>query len=146
MTALDLARKFIGVKEQPGSGSNPLVLAMLQHVAGWVQDDATAWCSAFVGFIAWLSDLPQSGSLAARSWLMVGRPIDRQLAIPGSDIVVLKRGANSPGAQVLNAEGHVGFFVSQTPTTITVLGGNQGDEVSIETFPIDRVLGVRRLE
>jgi uncharacterized protein (TIGR02594 family) len=145
MTALDQALKFIGIKEQPGSASNPLVLFMLQHVAGWVQDDAVAWCSAFVGFIAWLWDLPQSNSLAARSWLKVGTPISLVEARPGFDIVVLKRGANSPGPSVLEAEGHVGFFVSQDIGGVTVLGGNQGDAVSIEKFPVDRVLGVRRL-
>ncbi len=145
MTALDLARKFIGVKEQPGSASNPLVLAMLQHVATWVQDDSVAWCSAFVGFIAWLSGLPQSNSLAARSWLKVGTMISLVEARPGFDVVVLKRGANSPGPDVLEAEGHVGWFVSQDVAGVTVLGGNQGDQVSIEKFPFDRVLGVRRL-
>ncbi len=145
MTALDLARKFIGVKEQPGSASNPLVLAMLQHVATWVQDDSVAWCSAFVGFIAWLCSLPQSNSLSARSWLTVGTPISLVEAKPGFDVVVLKRGVNSPGPDVLEAEGHVGWFVSQDVTGVTVLGGNQGDAVSIEKFPFDRVLGVRRL-
>lgn len=145
MTALDLARKFLGVKEQPGSGSNPLVLAMLQHVAGWVQDDDTAWCSAFVGFVAWLCDLPQSGSLAARSWLKVGTPVTVEDALAGADIVVLKRFANAPGPTVPNALGHVGFYVSSDSGTVTVLGGNQGNEVSIERFPLDRVLGIRRL-
>jgi uncharacterized protein (TIGR02594 family) len=145
MTALDLAHKFLGVKEQPGSGSNPLVLAMLQHVAGWVQDDETAWCSAFVGFIAWLCDKPQSGSLAARSWLKVGLPVTIDEARPGSDIVVLKRFASAPGPATLSALGHVGFYVSSDASTVTVLGGNQGNEVSIERFPIDRVLGIRRL-
>lgn len=144
-TALDLAQKFLGVKEHPGQGSNPLVLGMLQHVASWVQDDETAWCAAFVGYICWLRGLPETHSLAARSWLLAGRQTALVDAVPGYDIVVLKRGLGSPGPLVLAAEGHVGFYVGQGPGVVRVLGGNQGNSVSIEEFPVDRILGVRRL-
>ena len=57
----------------------------------------------------------------------------------GFDVVVLRRGS-SPVA------GHVGFYAGSTGTVIHVLGGNQGDTVSIATFSLDDLLGLRRLQ
>ena len=62
-------------------------------------------------------------------------------AIVGFDVVVLWRGARD------SPSGHVGLFagMDHDSGTVRLLGGNQGDAVSIATFPADRVLGVRRL-
>lgn len=153
VTAYSLARRFLGMEEAAGSVTNPAILAMLRLDAKWPQGDEVAWCSAFVNAIAWLLDLPRSKSLAARSWLPVGTPVDIMGAQVGYDVVVLKRGgANQPGPEVLDAQGHVGLFAGRKAdftdprkARILVLGGNQSDSVSIEEFPLDRVLGIRRL-
>ncbi len=138
VTAVSLARRFVGLKEIPGHASNPLVLAMLKLDTSWIEDDETPWCSAFVNAIAWLLDLPRSRSLAARSWLAIGTPIRLEDARKGFDVVVLSRGANP-------AAGHVGFYVSHSPSTVSLLTGNQGDSVSVATFDRARIVGVRRL-
>lgn len=142
-----LARRFEGLRETPGTVHNPAVLAMLQLVDRSVRDDETPWCSAFVNYVAWMLEAPRSKSLAARSWLRVGLPIPITEARAGFDIVVLKRGTNAPGPEVLDAPGHVGFFVQlrHTPDRVFVFGGNQGDQVCVQEFPLERVLGVRRL-
>jgi uncharacterized protein (TIGR02594 family) len=146
ITAYDVAQRFIGVHETPGVASDPLVLSMLRLEQPDAADDAIPWCSAFVNFVAWLLRLPRSKSLAARSWLSVGLPIELSDAVPGFDVVILKRGAGEqPGADVLDFPGHVGFFAGAKGGTVYVLGGNQGDAVSIEPFPTARILGVRRL-
>jgi len=147
LTPYALAQRFDGFKEAPGAIHNPAVVAMLQLVDRSVHDDETPWCSAFVNYIAWLLDVPRSKSLAARSWLRVGMPVPLSEARRGFDVVVLSRGANAPGPAVLDAPGHVGFFagVLHAPERVQVYGGNQGDKVSLAEFPIDRVLGVRRL-
>ena len=146
VSAFDVAKKFIGVEEVEGMTSNPLVLGMLQLDAKWVKDDATPWCSAFANFIAFLLGLPRSKSLSARSWLRVGTPIELFEARQENDIVILKRGSgNQPGPDVLDAPGHVGFFAGRAPGEVLLLAGNQGNEVSIDRFPSDRVIGVRRL-
>ncbi len=145
MTTLELARRFVGVKETEGGKSTPLVLAMLQRVDPSVQDDSTAWCSAFVGFVAWLLGLPESHSLAARSWLQVGTPIALPDAQPG-DVVILTRGpAPQPGPDVLHAPGHVGFFDRFDGTFVWLIGGNQGQSINMSGYPATRVLGIRRL-
>jgi uncharacterized protein (TIGR02594 family) len=141
-----LAQRFIGVKETPGNLSNPQVLAMLRLDNTWPQGDDVAWCSAFTNYIAWLLRLPRSKDLRARSWLKVGLPINLNDAKAENDIVVIKRGgADQPGPDVMDAPGHVGIFAGLEGSTILLLGGNQGDEVNISGFPVERILGIRRL-
>jgi uncharacterized protein (TIGR02594 family) len=145
-SAFDLAQRFIGVKETTGVASTPIVLAMLRLDASWPVGDDVAWCSAFTNYIAWLLRLPRSKSLAARSWLAVGRSVPLDQAKAGFDVVVLKRGIGAqPGPEVLDAQGHVGFFAGLEGDEVLVLGGNQSDAVTVARFPAARVLGVRRL-
>ena len=157
ITAFDLAARFIGVREVAGPVSNAHILAMLRLDNTWVEGDEVAWCSALVNYVTWLLRLPRSKSLAARSWLQVGVPIALEQAKPGFDVVVLKRGGDKePGPEILAAPGHVGFFAGvETPPRVTfndgdrrqvlILGGNQGDQVSVAPYPVGRILGVRRL-
>jgi uncharacterized protein (TIGR02594 family) len=144
ISLFDIAQRFVGTEEVPGVASNPLILAMLQLDYKDTANDEVPWCSAFVNFCAWLLRLPRSKSLAARSWLTVGTPVTWNEARVGYDVVVLARGDDPPGAEVLNAPGHVGVFAG-LGNDIYVLGGNQGDAVSVAGFPVGRVLGVRRL-
>ena len=146
VNALDVASRFLGIEEAEGHTSNPQILAMLQLDSRWPAEDEVAWCSAFVNYVAWLLGLPRSKSLGARSWLTVGRPGTLSEAQLGFDVVILKRGTgNQPGPEVINAAGHVGFYAGSEPGKVKLLGGNQGDMVSLATFPAERVLGVRRL-
>ena len=148
ITPLDVAQTYIGMREVAGSKSNPGILAMLQRTAAWPAGDDVPWCSAFIHEISRLLNLEQTHSLRARSWLRVGQHVPLKRARPGFDLVVLMRGGGSqPGPDVIDAPGHVGFFVDQTPdgTGLKILGGNQGDQVSIATFPASRLLDIRRL-
>jgi len=108
--------------------------------------DEVAWCSAFVNGIAWELRRPRSKSAAARSWLRVGTPIALEEARAEDDVVILSRGAGvQPGPDVLEAPGHVGLFAGLEGDRVLVLGGNQGDGVSLAPFARARVLGIRRL-
>ena len=72
-------------------------------------------------------------------------------AVPGFDVVILSRGDGlQPGPEVLDAPGHVGFFAGFVPAPdgrhlVQVLAGNQGNQVSIQNFPAERILGIRRV-
>jgi uncharacterized protein (TIGR02594 family) len=134
-SAFDIAQRFVGLKETPGAASNAAVLAMLQLDQTWPKDDAVPWCSAFANLVAWLLRLPRSKSLAARSWLTVGRPVTLDTAEPYNDVVILSR----------DGGGHVGFFAGLQGDKVLILGGNQSDAVNVTAFPKARVLGVRRL-
>lgn len=146
ITAYDLASRFIGLKDVRGPVHNAHVLAMLRLDVPSVQDDETPWCSAFLNYVCWLLRLPRSKSLLARSWLSVGLPISPSEASVGYDVVVLSRGPlPQPGPLELDAPGHVGFFSFSDLRDVYVLGGNQGDQVSVAPYVRERVLGVRRL-
>jgi uncharacterized protein (TIGR02594 family) len=147
MTAYDLAERFVGVKEVSGPVSNALVLAMLRLDEPWPTHDEVPWCSAFVNFVCWMLRLPRSKSLRARSWLTVGTPVHVLGAVVGFDIVVLSRGSMvmAPPATVLDGPGHVGFFAGAEGDMVSLLGGNQNNQVSVSQYSTSRILGIRRL-
>lgn len=143
-TLRDLASRFIGIAEVPGSMANPAIMAMLKLDAEWPEDDAVPWCSAFVNACAFLRGLERTKSLRARSWLQVGEPVPLAHA-SGNCVVILSRGKWQPGPEVIKAPGHVGVYMGHTETHVTLLGGNQGNRVSVRDYPRARLLGVRRL-
>lgn len=145
VTAFDIAERFIGVREVPGIQSNPMVLAMLRLDDVWPETDAVPWCSAFVNYVAWLLRLPRSKSLRARSWLGVGRGVGLMDAAVGFDVVVLKRLEMDAGPERRDLPGHVGFYAGAMGGQVLVLGGNQGNAVSVQPYSRDLLLGVRRL-
>lgn len=131
---LTLARKHIGLQEAPGGGDNPIVVQMFADAGHpQVKSDSVAWCAAFVGAMLKRAGVKGTGSLAARSYLKWG--VETHDPEPG-DIVVLARGS-SPTA------GHVGFFIREVGSSIEILGGNQGNSVSIARFPSSSLLGYR---
>lgn len=103
----------------------------------------TEWCAAFVNTILKQNEYPTSATvsdypLTARSFLSLGVPTkDPQMG----DIVVFRRG--EPW------QGHVAFYVGTTTIDgikyFNVLGGNQDDKVSIKSYPVSRVLSIRRI-
>jgi uncharacterized protein (TIGR02594 family) len=147
VSMFELAQSFVGHNEIVGIEDDPLIMAMLRLDADWPEHDEVPWCSAFVNFICKMMKLPRSRSLRARSWLQVGHGVATSGGVVGSDIVVLSRGkGRQPGPEVIAAPGHVGFFAGHDGTKhVLVLGGNQGDQVSVARFPVKSILGVRRV-
>lgn len=145
ITAYDIAERFIGLAEVPGSQAEPAILAMLKLDQQWPDDDQVPWCSAFVNYIAWLLRLPRSKSLRARSWLEVGQPVAIERAQVGFDITVLNREHALADPTLIEAPGHVGFFAGREGGRLYLLGGNQGNRVSVAPFKESDLLGIRRL-
>jgi len=148
VTAYDIAKNFLGIKEIEGPANNPMVVAMHQVGAGatWISNDEEAWCSSFVGFICFCLGLKRTMSARARSWLFVGEPVELRNAVVGFDVVIVSRGeGEQPGPEYLNAPGHVGFYAGHDGDFVSLLAGNQGNKVSVANFPIKRILGIRRL-
>lgn len=135
-----LARTYIGVQEIPGKKHNPTIVGWLRRLATWINDDETAWCSAFVDHCARETGREHTGKLNARSWLDVGEPVPLSQARPG-DVVIFWRGSRDSWT------GHVAFLehVNFKRGLIYVLGGNQGNEVNVSGYPRERLLGIRRL-
>ena len=131
---LEHAWREAGVREEPGSASNDRILQFFRDVGHQtVTSDEVAWCAAFVGACLERSGFRSTRSLLARSYLEWGEPLKK--ARIGA-IAVLSRGSD-PG------QGHVGFVIGSTAEKLFLLGGNQKDAVSIQSFEIDRLLGFR---
>jgi uncharacterized protein (TIGR02594 family) len=116
---------------------------LIKDIMG-VDPVTTEWCAAFVNMVLLEQSYPTSGRyndypLMARSFLYWGDPVNEPKQ---GDILVFKRG--STGWQ-----GHVGFYVSSKVVNgqivYTVLGGNQSDAVTIEEYPGNKLLGIRRV-
>jgi len=139
MKILEKALTQYGVKEILGKKNNPQIIKYFNETDLNIKNlsDETAWCSAFVNWVAKTSGYVYSGQLTARSWLKIGESIENPK--PG-DVVVLWR--ESPGSW----KGHVGFYVRETRRYVYVLGGNQKNMVCIKAYPKSRLLDYRRLK
>ena len=136
--AYEKGKTFIGVSEIPGPTDNPKIVKWFDDTGnGWVLDDETPWCAAFVGSMLEQSGLRSTRKLNARSYLDWGSPV-RLADARNGDIVAFWRGRKD------GWEGHVGFYSGQTTANIKVLGGNQGNKVSHALYGKDRLLGIRR--
>lgn len=150
ITPLEFAHRFVGeIKELQGSVHHPFVqwCHMLAGL-GPDQPDETAWCGSFMTAMAWVAKrTPPASPARARSWLTLPHELGIEELEPGFDICIFKRGSGAqPGPDVLDAPGHVALFVArQQPSHVLALGGNQNNGVTIEKFPLSRVLGFRRL-
>ena len=131
---LEIAEREIGTKEITGDQDNPRIVEYAQATSLKASDDETAWCSSFVNWCMMQAGIARTNSAAARSWSTWGR------SLPGpvlGCVVVLSRPPNP-------AQGHVAFCVGTVGADrIALLGGNQGNSVSVATYPRSRVVAYR---
>ncbi len=131
------AFQFYGMEEVRGEKHNPTILKFFSEIGhSWVQSDETAWCSAFINYLAKVNGYEWSGKLNARSWLHVGRRVN--IPNPG-DIVIFWR--ESPESW----KGHVALYCHHDDLNVYCLGGNQSNQVCIKAYPRSRVLQYRQL-
>ena len=151
--AIDTAAQYLGLSEVPGMVDNPAVLAMLQRKNPWAKHDEVPWCAAFVDHCLWVTGHETTGSLRARSFIECGKRIwtagdsdTARLDLPkvGDIAVITRGGGKQPGPDVIEAQGHVGFFVAMQRDRVVILGGNQGNKVSIRKYARSRLLTVSR--
>jgi uncharacterized protein (TIGR02594 family) len=127
------AEKYIGVAEIKGDETQPLILKWWKAIRlGGVRDDETPWCAAFVGGCLEAVDIRSTSSGLAKSYLKWGVEIVNPIR---GCIVVFSRDGGG---------GHIGIVMGQDAKgRLMVLGGNQGNKVSIAPFDRSRVLGFR---
>lgn len=126
----DTASQLLGQRE-----GNPALSSYLQKANPNLDPSQTPWCAGFVGSVLGANGIKGTGSLAAKSYLNFGKPTD---APTRGDIAVFNR-TNNPNL------GHVGFVdsVDAQRGVVRVLGGNQGNSVSIKEYPLSQVAGFR---
>ncbi len=131
------ARRLIGVREDVGPGSEPAIIDWAQDRGIDYKSDDIPWCGLFVahcvGTTLAQEKLP-GNPLGARSWLKFGAPCDAGLG----SVLVFWRGSPS------GWKGHVGFYCGEDDRgAFHVLGGNQGNAVSVTRIEKNRLLGAR---
>lgn len=130
-----IAQSYLGMNEKD---SRDTLAGFFKQSGGMSLDPSqTAWCAAFANSVLKASGIDGTNSLMARSFLKWGKPTDNPSK---GDIVVFSRGKDP-------RFGHVAFYVgpdTRNPDNILVLGGNQGNAVSIKSYPLSRVLGYRQ--
>jgi uncharacterized protein (TIGR02594 family) len=135
-TIYAIAADEIGVEEWPGARHNPRVLEYYKESGhAEIKSDEVPWCAAFVGAVLAKAGAQGTGQLTARSYSKWGDEVTLPQAQRG-DIVVLSRG--EPW------QGHVGFFHNFGDGKIELIGGNQGNKVSIAAYDRRRIVAIRR--
>jgi uncharacterized protein (TIGR02594 family) len=131
--ALSLAASQMGLTE---GGQRAAIQDYLTTGGANLDPATTAWCAAFVNSTLQQTGVQGTGSNMARSFLDWGQSVDQPQE---GDLAVFSRGdPNGP-------YGHVGFFKGYDDQgNVLVLGGNQGDAVSIASYPRESLLGFRR--
>lgn len=136
------AEKYLGTKEVPGKGSNPLIKSWIKQAAEWLDgdDSATAWCGCFRGHLGMQTGTGVvTAHYRAANWAKWGKAVNLQrpdLWQRGDTLVMTRTGGN-----------HVCLYHGPDPKNkarILCLGGNQSDAVTIASFPISRITSVRR--
>jgi len=129
---LTYARSYIGQKEIPGLKHNSVIVNFFKRIKrGGIKADEVPWCAAFVGACLEEAGYVSTRFESARSYLEWGSALGRPCY---GCIVVFAR----------NGGGHVGFAVGRDlKGRLLILGGNQGDQVSVAPFDPNRVIGYR---
>lgn len=131
------AQKYYLLTETPGAQHNLTILNFFSELGHtWVRTDETAWCAIFVNYLAKINGVEYTNKLDARSWLNIGANVPNPE--PG-DIVVFWR------ESIATWKGHVGLYMGHHDNAIHCFGGNQDNQVNIKPYPINRLLGFRRL-
>jgi len=134
---LEEALSEYGHREIRGERDNPEVVKFFQEIGfSRIDDDETAWCSAYLNWVAMKAGMERTGKLNARSWLYIGLKVE----VPQvGDIAIFYRGDPSSWT------GHCGIFLNKIGNHIYVLGGNQANRVGINPYHVERLIGYRRL-
>lgn len=132
ITWVEAARKYEGLTEVPGPGTNPTIAKWLQRLRAWWSDDEVPWCGVAVA--AWMQE---AGITLPKHWYRAVAWMDwgANLSMPtyGCVVIFSRKGG-----------GHVGLVVGEDEHgRLMVLGGNQRDRVTIAPFDRARVLGYR---
>ena len=128
------AVKMLGTKEIVGKNHNPVIL-------GWAEElglkkvytnDEIPWCGLAIGYAALKAGVQVVASpLWALSWAKYGNKVDEPML---GDVLTFKR----------DGGGHVGLYVGEDKDCYHVLGGNQGNAMTVTRIAKARLFQARR--
>jgi len=125
----------LGTREVVGPQHNPVILGWAKEVGleAVYRADETPWCGLWMAVVAQRAGWSVvHGPLWARNWARFGAASPE----PGlGDVLAFTRP---------NGGGHVGLYIAEDDEAFHVLGGNQGDAVSIARIAKARLIAARR--
>lgn len=137
-----VAISLLGTKEIPGAKSNDRILQWAKDLglASIYTNDDTAWCGLFfchvmkeAGRPVVLETKDKYDYLRALKFATWGK----EVKVPAfGDILIFKRPEG----------GHIGFYVGEDKKAYHVIGGNQGNSVSVTRILKRRLFATRRPE
>ena len=128
------AWSLIGISEYIGKENNPTIIQWAKdtQLNAYYTNDDIPWCGLFIAYCCHIKGLQiVKQPLWALSWANWGNPTTIPML---GDILVFKR----------KSGGHVGIYVGEDSSCYHVLGGNQGDKVSIVRILKGRLHAARR--
>lgn len=129
----DIAVAEIGVRELLGKiNNNKRIIEYHSTTTLGAKTDEVPWCSSFVNWVIKQSGFDGTNNALARSWTTWGTADN----VPRKgDIVVIKRKNKDSDPGTGSATGyHVGFYVTSNSAAISILGGNQDNQVKKSSF------------
>lgn len=135
---LDVARSRLGTKEAAGPKNSVTILGWAKRlgtkVLGMIYNaDSVPWCGVFVASCLAEDDVDAAPiAVRAKSWAIWGKLLRPDRLAPGAVLVFEREGG-----------GHVGFYVGEDAVAYHVLGGNQGDAVTIARIEKTRCIATR---
>lgn len=136
MIWMTYARSLIGVREVPGAGNSATIMGWAKKLGAKILGityaaDSVPWCGLFCAHVMDHAGIkPPAIAVRASEWGKWGR----QLVAPRPGCILTFTRAGG---------GHVGFYVGEDDTHLHVLGGNQGDAVSITRIAKSRLSEMR---
>lgn len=128
---LEIAESYIGTREVPGKGSNPVIVGWLIALKAWWREDLTPWCGVFCAECMRQAGIARPKAwYRALAWLDWGVKLDKPLL--GCVAVLERKGG-----------GHVFFVAGVSGDKILGLGGNQSDTVRYAVFEAKDIKGYR---
>ena len=125
------ARREIGIRETPGSRATPRIVEYHKSTRLNASSDETPWCASFVGWALAQAGQKGTGSARALSYASWGVWLDAPVL---GCVAVL---------EYTGGRGHTGFVVGVDAGHVWLLGGNQGDSVSIKKISLAAIAGYR---
>lgn len=129
---ISIGLSLLGTAEISGPTSNRAILSWAKQLSIPYSNDDVAWCGLFVAHVVKEAGKETvTNPLWARNWAKWGQKVDSPAL---GDVVVFVR----------NGGGHVGFYIAEDDECFHILGGNQGNTVSITRIVKGRAIAFRR--
>jgi uncharacterized protein (TIGR02594 family) len=129
---------LLGEQEGVGGKKNDAVARIFKKFGVNQNQDAYPWCASYCSYV--LSKIGKPTSIhSSRAFLKKGKKTTNPAE---GDIVVMWNENPKTGGRT-GYGGHVGIYLSETPTHVLALSGNVNDSVTVTAFKKERVLGYR---